>query len=193
MISQLKGQIIFKGEKFLILDVNGIGYKIYVSQDILRTLNKNGGDTSLWTHLAVRENSLDLYGFLNQVELDFFEMLITISGIGPKSALGIMNIAPIETLRRAVSSGDTSYLTKVSGIGKKIAEKIVLELRDKVGSLDSDSNSQGLTEETDALEALRSLGYSNQEAREALKGLEEFEGLSAKVKEALKRLSGDNN
>jgi len=188
MISQLKGQITFTGDRFIVLDVNGVGYRINLSQESLIELGKETGEVSLWTHLAVRENSLDLYGFLHQAELDFFEMLITISGIGPKSALGIMNVAPIETLRKAISTEDTSYLTKVSGIGRKIAEKIVLELKDKLSSVSSETDGQELKEESDALEALRSLGYSTQESREALKGLDDVEGISEKVKAALKQL-----
>ena len=113
----------------------------------------------------MREDVLDLYGFLDHRELEFFEMLISVSGIGPKGALSILGITSIETLRKAISTGDTSYLTKVSGIGKKTAEKIIIELRDKIGEEKGGSSLQG---ELDALEALKSLGYSQNEAREAL-------------------------
>src|SRR3989344_777756 len=107
----------------------------------------------LWIHTHVREDLFDLYGFLDRQELEFFEMLINISGIGPKGALLILGVASIETLKKAISTGDTNYLTKISGIGKKTAEKIVIELRDKVGEEKSGGALQG---EIAALEALKS-------------------------------------
>jgi Holliday junction DNA helicase RuvA len=116
-------------------------------------------------------------------------MLISISGIGPKGALGVLSVASVDTLRKAISAGDTSYLTKVSGIGKKIAEKIVLELKEKLGGADFISGSETLQEEQDAIEALQALGYSMSEAREALKQISvDISGTSARVKEALKNL-----
>jgi Holliday junction DNA helicase RuvA len=143
----------------------------------------------LWTHLAVRETSLDLFGFEEKELLDLFELLITISGIGPKTALGILNVASPSMLRQAVAKEDSSLLTRVSGIGKKNAEKIVLELRNKlvVAEDDRDINFQA---EGDALEALVSLGYSERDAREALKQVpQDIEGASERVKAALKQLS----
>lgn len=189
MIAQLEGNITFKGGNFIIIDVGGVGYKVFTTLDMLHVVKKNTS-VKIWTHLAVRENSMDLYGFNEQPELEFFEMLITISGIGPKSALGILSVAPIETLRKAVSTGDTSYLTKVSGIGKKNAEKIVLELKDKLGSIDGFAGDEMLKEDTDAIEALQALGYSAQEAREALKKTSgKASGVNAKIKEALKHIA----
>lgn len=190
MISYLTGKIIFKGDRFAILDVNGVGYHVYTTLDSLRRLNAGKGETvSLWMHLHVRENLMELYGFDNQAELQFFEMLIGISGIGPKGALSVLSVAPIDSLRQAIASGDTSYLTKVSGIGRKIAEKIVLELKEKLGGVDFVGPDKELKEETDVLEALRSLGYSTSEARGALKSVpQEVSGISARVKEALKLL-----
>jgi holliday junction DNA helicase RuvA len=130
---------------------------------------------------------LDLYGFLEMEELGFFEMLIGVSGIGPRSALAILGIASIETLRKAISTGDTAYLTKISGIGRKTAEKIVIELRDKMGADISTTSLQG---ELDALEALKSLGYSQNEARDALKKVPAEANINIKIKEALKILGG---
>jgi len=190
MISHLKGSILLSGDNFVILEVGGVGYKIFVSLDTLQELKKDTStETSVWTHQAVRENSLDLYGFLEHTGLEFFELLITISGIGPKSALSILSVAPLETLHKAISSGDTSYLTKVSGIGKKNAEKIVIELSDKLGGLDSEFGTNILKEETDTLEALVALGYSQKEARDALKDVDESaETVNDKIKQALKNL-----
>src|SRR3989344_8302402 len=138
MIGSIKGKIILKTEKFLIVETSGVGYKISVSPDVLSKTKKTGeparagGEISLWIHTHVREDAFDLYGFLDRQELEFFEMLINVSGIGPKGALVILGVATINTLKRAISTGDIGYLTKISGIGKKTAEKIVIELRDKL-------------------------------------------------------------
>jgi len=189
MIAKLNGNITFKGANFIVIEVNGVGYKVFTTLDMLHTVKENES-IKIWTHLAVRENSMDLYGFNEQAELEFFEMLITISGIGPKSALGILSVAPIDTLRKAISTGDTSYLTKVSGIGRKNAEKIVLELRDKLGGSDNFIGDEILKEDTDAIEALQALGYSAQEARDALKKTGgDASGVNAKIKEALKYIA----
>jgi len=191
MISQLTGKITYKGDNFIIIDTSSVGYKVFVPNDTIKEIDKlNTSDkkTTLWTHLAVRENSMDLFGFLTKEDLDFFELLISISGIGPKTALGILNVATTETLISAVSTGDTSYLTKVSGIGAKNAQKIVLELKNKVAKIEQTPT--GIREEIDVIEALKSLGYSAREASDALKKIDKkIIGTSNKVREALKILS----
>lgn len=185
MIGSLKGKVALRTDKFLVVETGGVGYKISVSPDIL-SKTKSGEETSLWIHTHVREDAIDLYGFLNLEELNFFEMLLGVSGIGPRSALAILGIATIKTLRQAIGTGDTSYLTKISGIGRKTAEKIVIELRDKIGEEKGGSSLQG---ELDALEALKSLGYSQSEARTALKKVTAPD-TNSKVREALKILGG---
>ncbi len=185
MIGSIKGKVILKTDKFIIVETGGVGYKIYINP--LAFQERGQGvrfdDIFIWTHTIVREDALDLYGFLEREELEFFEMLIGVSGIGPKSALGILSIASLETLRQAIGTNDISYLTKISGIGRKTAEKIVIELRDKF----KDEKTGTLKEELDALEALKSLGYSQNEAREALKNVTSTD-TNAKIKEALKIL-----
>lgn len=186
MISYIEGPVLHIGETFAIISANGLGYKVFAAQDTLASL-QGKGTCSLWTYLAVRENALDLYGFANQEALAFFELLITISGIGPKTALSILNLANIRTLKSAIVSGDPTRLTKISGIGKKNAEKIVMELKDKVDGDAGDENSG--TDDTDALEALRSLGYSERESREALKKVPaSITETGKRIKDALKRL-----
>ncbi|MBU0998959.1 Holliday junction branch migration protein RuvA [Patescibacteria group bacterium] len=185
MIGSIKGIIILKTEKFIILEASGVGYKVNVSPDVLSKLKKADTEMLFWTHLHVREDALDLYGFLERPELEFFEMLINISGIGPRSALAILGIASIETLKKAIGTGETSYLTKISGIGKKTAERIVIELRDKMGT---ELSGISLRDELDALEALKSLGYSQNEAREALKKVSSDSNTNTKIREALKIL-----
>ena len=187
MIGSIKGKIISKTEKFLLVETGGVGYKISVSPDLLSKGKKLNEEVFLFIHTHVREDAFDLYGFLEQEELEFFEMLLGVSGIGPKSALAILGIASIETLRKAISTNDTVYLTKVSGIGRKTAEKIVIELRDKIGK---EKEGTSLQEELDALEALKSLGYSQNEAREALKKVSPEANTNTKIKEALKILGG---
>ncbi len=190
MINHIRGAIEFQAEKFVIVDVGGVGYKIFVGGDTIAKMPKRGDVVKLWTHTEVRENALDLYGFLHYNELDLFEMLISISGVGPKTALGVMALAPADTLRKAIASGDTSYLTKVSGIGRKTAEKIILELREKMAGKGITVEAGALKEEGDVLEALISLGYTQAEAREALNGVPlTVGGVERRIKEALKKLS----
>lgn len=188
MINTLKGIVEYKDLHYLIIDVGGVGYKVSVTTN--NAVDAIPGEPIfLWTYLVVRETALDLYGFPDREGLDIFELLITISGIGPKTALGIMNVATPSMLRQAVAEDDISYLTRVSGIGKKNAEKIVLELRDKLVTTTADSG-LNLRAEGDALEALVSLGYSERDAREALKKVsKEIESASERVKQALKILS----
>jgi len=188
MISYLRGSVIDLTDKSLTLLVGGVGYRVYTTEETIHSHSLNK-EASLFTYLSVRENALDLFGFKTKEELAFFELLITISGIGPRSALSILNIAAIPTLRQAIGSSDTGYLTKVSGIGRKTAEKIVLELRDKVGLIEG-SSKKVLKEESDALLALMSLGYPERDAREALKKIEVPEGANtqALIREALKQL-----
>jgi holliday junction DNA helicase RuvA len=185
MIGSLRGRVVLKTDKFLVLETGGVGYKVNASLETLIATQHMGEQVFFWVHTHLREDSLELYGFLNQEELNFFELLIGVSGIGPKGALAVLGVAPVDVLVKAISSGDISYLTKISGIGKKTAEKIVIELRDKFGEVIPDGSLQG---ELDVLEALKSLGYSQSEAREALKGVPAGINTNEKIREALKAL-----
>lgn len=174
----------------LIVDVGGVGYKVHATTDT--TLEAIPGEAVfLWTYLSVKENALDLFGFLDKETLDIFELLIGISGIGPKTALSILSVASPEMLRQAVANEDTSYLTKVSGIGKKNAEKIVLELRGKLITTSADKRGD-IRSEGDVYEALISLGYDERDIRDALKKMprtDKEKTASEKVRLALKFLS----
>lgn len=188
MISSLSGTVRHKDLNALVVDVSGVGYKVLVTTGTALEVAPSS-PVFLWTHLVVRETSLELFGFLDKETLDTFELLITISGIGPRTALGILNVATPTILRQAVASADTSYLTRVSGIGKKNADKIVLELKDRL-KLTKEDTGLDTRSEGDALEALVSLGYSERDAREALKKVpKEIEGAGERVKAALKLLS----
>lgn len=189
MISRLNGSVTHIDPKYIVLDVGGVGYKVSVTSDTIFKIKVD--DTLIvWTYLAVRENALDLYGFLSLRELSFFELLITISGIGPKTALGILNSASVEAIETAVQTADTTHLTKVSGIGKKVAEKIVMELKDKIEKISHTPESKSaMRGDADVIEALKALGYRDNEAREALKEIDKsIKDTSAKIKAVLKIL-----
>ncbi len=188
MIGTLRGTVQHKDLHTLIVDAGGVGYKVFSTTDTALEATV-GSEIFLWTFLSVKETALDLFGFLDRDSLDIFELLIGISGIGPKTALGILNVATPSLLRQAVASEDTSYLTKVSGIGKKNADKIVLELRDKLVTTSEDRQTN-LRGASDVLEALLSLGYNERESREVLKRIpKELTSSSERVKYALKLLS----
>lgn len=186
MIRKLIGTLdeVLDGE--IILNVSGVGYLVRLADYSLFNL-KPGQDLSLYTHHAIRENASDLYGFLNKDELDFFELLLTISGIGPKSALGILNTAPIKTIKEGVLSGNADHLAKISGLGKKSAEKIVVGLKDKLAGAGGGDSALGGA--TDAIEALTSLGYTLPDARAAVQKLDQSLSTEEIVKLALKNLS----
>ncbi len=189
MIGQINGTISHRGDRFVIINTGGVGYKTNVTTETLLQLAQTETEITLWTHLVVREDALDLYGFLDKAELEFFQLLITVSGIGPKSALAILSLAGPETLRKAIVAGNTEYLTKVSGIGRKNAEKIVLELKDKLGKLGEFMPTEELDREADVLSALQALGYSARDAREAIKKIpDSVSDMGEKIKMALKNL-----
>ena len=195
MIAYLDGTAIHKDPKYLIVNVNGVGYKVGAPADVMNSI-KEGQAVKLWIYTAVREDALDLYGFLDKQNLAFFELLISISGIGPKSALGILSAASVSALTEAVVTGETSYLTKIGGISKKMADKIVLELKGKVAAYDNGESPYSATAvgqgDVDAVEALKALGYTQKEARDALERISDKKidagDTSGKVKAALKML-----
>jgi holliday junction DNA helicase RuvA len=190
MIGYLEGKIIDKSDRYIILNVGGVGYKVFVTPDTLSACLEQK-EISLKVYTAVRENAIDLYGFLSAEEKSFFELLLDVSGVGPKSALSILGLASTDALKRAIASGDLNYLNKVSGIGRKTAEKIIVELRDKLKIYKSEEGQLGLDrDENDIIEALKSLGYTQNQARDALKKVpSSIEGTNARIKEALKILS----
>jgi Holliday junction DNA helicase RuvA len=166
MISYLNGKIQLIHENWIILETNGVGYRVNVGPHLLTKLHPEE-NTELYIYTQVREDILALYGFAKVEELDFFELLISVSGIGPKAALGIMSVAPLEKIRNSVINQDPTLLSSVSGIGKKTAEKVVIELRNKVGATGSLFTNQGDTSE-DVYVALMQLGFKPQEAQTAI-------------------------
>lgn len=189
MISYIKGKIIDISDRSLVVENNNIGYKIFVTDDTLHVAKKDS-EMAFWTYLAVRENALDIFGFLNKKEEVFFELLIGISGIGPRTALGVLSAVSSDALSSAIRSGSTAHLVKVSGIGRKTAEKIVLELKDKLGAISGQDYADEMSSDIDAIEALKALGYDASEAREALKKIsKDINDTGDKIKAVLKFLN----
>lgn len=191
MISMIRGLIDELGANYAVVDVGGIGYKVFLTADTIHGLKK-GAEVKLSTYNVVREDANDLYGFTKKNEKDFFTLLIGVSGIGPKSALNILSLVSADTLAGAIRTGSTAHMVKVSGIGRKTAEKIVLELKDKLGGVaasDSGEFSAEMSSDLDAIAALQALGYEADESREALKKIDkEISDTGKKVKAALKML-----
>jgi len=185
MIAQLIGQVTGQTERGLVINVQGVGYEVSCTKEVLLTV-KVGENLKLYTYLAVRENALDLYGFLRSDELAFFKLLLTVSGIGPKSALSVLDAAKPEDIKRAVVRQEPGLLQSIQGLGKKTAEKIVVELKDKVEYWE---DRDGGDDDQAILQAIVSLGYSTLEARPIVKAVRTQAGsLADKVKAALRLL-----
>lgn len=184
MIGFLKGLVIVKSNNTLIINVNNVGYKTFVSDYIFEksTLNQ---EISLYIYTHVREQEISLYGFLTKEDQKMFELLISVSGIGPKAALNLLSIADIKSIKTAIVNKDISILTQVSGVGKKTAEKLVVELSGKVDSINVGDNINN--SDMDVINALKSMGYSISESRDALNEVpKNTTDTSEKVRLALK-------
>jgi Holliday junction DNA helicase RuvA len=188
MISYLTGKIIHKGLNHIIVNVGGVGYGIFLSEQLAREM-KVGDEAEIYTHQYVREDALDLYGFKNSSDLELFEMLISVSGIGPKSALAVLSLATSEDVISSIVRGDSQLLTKVSGIGQKTAERIVLELKSKVVKLGGNGDSSLMMTGGDEMDALMALGYTLSQSREVLRSVSpDITDSGERVKEALKKM-----
>jgi len=190
MISYLKGKIKHKGDSFVILEVNNVGYQVFISPLFYADLELDL-EVEFYTYQQVREDALNLYGFRNMAELGMFELLLSINGIGPRSALGVMSIASVADIKESIGRGDPALLTKVSGIGRKTAERVVLELREKIGrlSVGGAKASGDLLGSSDEIDALMALGYSLSQAREALNNVDiKIKDSGERIRQALKKL-----
>jgi len=195
MISFLIGKIINKeNNKICVLTSSGVGYEINLPTFLFLEL-KNNQEVQLPVYLAVRENSQDLYGFKDLAQKDLFLKFLEVSGIGPKSALHLLSLGTVQEISSAIARGDVEYLTKVSGVGKKTAERIVVELKSKVSALGGfasggQSSELAGTALGEVVDALVSLGYSKEEARETVKSLDSKDKTSEELlKLAFKVLS----
>ena len=179
MIGYIKGLLDSKGEDRVWVENSGIGFEIFVPGSVMDELPHTGEEIKLYTYLHVREDIMQLYGFLTADTCELFKLLLTASGVGPKGALGILTVMDADTLRFALLAGDAKAIAKAPGVGKKTAEKVVLELRDKIDQSDymdpgNDNISTGtVSEDTssakDTIEALVALGYSSTDAMRAVK------------------------
>ena len=190
MIEHLRGVLQYKSPAFIVIETGGIGYKISLPLSSYGLLPAEGDEIKINTYLHCREDGLSLYGFLNQEERDFFLLLISISKIGPKSALRMLSSISPSEFKKAIKRGDLTTLTDIPGIGKKTAQRLILELKEKIA--EEEEIIEGGDEELarDALSALLSLGYTRNEARKAIREViesskEEID-LASLIKEALK-------
>lgn len=195
MIGFLRGKVVQLLADQCLLDVSGVGYRVFVPASTRGKL-KTGEDAMLYTHLSVREDAMTLYGFESQEEYQGFQMLISVSGIGPKVALGILSAITVSKLFQAIHGKQLAVLTKLPGVGKKSAERMVLELKDKAAELDGAEGEFALPAEeigdslSDAAAALLSLGYSQAEIAAVLRRVKEPLSTEDAVKFALKEFAG---
>jgi len=197
MIARLEGLVVEKSPECVVLDVHGVGYEVRVPLSTFFELPDEGKLVRLRVHTHVREDAFSLFGFLSETERALFRLLLATSGVGPKLALSILSGLPVRKLAAALRAGDLATLTGIPGVGKKTAERMVLELRDKVLGLDVDSRPERPPAPDSAAaaeSALTNLGYPRPQAeravRRALETLPEGASLEALIKEALRAASG---
>jgi len=183
MIASISGKINKLNGNILIVEAGGIGYRVFVPVNYADNL-KLGEIIKLHTHQHIREDILDLFGFLTEAELTFFEKLISVSSVGPKSALAVMSIAQVADLEKAILQEDLDFLTSISGVGKKTAQRIVLELKGKIVDQGDSSLSSG---DKEVMEGLVNLGYTVKEVKEVINKIpKDTKGTAERIKTALK-------
>lgn len=192
MFEYMIGQVVDKKKDYIVLLVNNIAYKVFTSKETMDS-DIYEGEVKIYMNLVVREDDMSLYGFANRYEVDFFNLITTVNGVGPKTAIGILSEQKVSDLQKAIVTNDEKALMKAPGIGKKTAQRIILELKEKV-SKDSEFENIASTVSTgsnlsEAIEALTSLGYNKYEITSIAKGLDETMSVEDLIKELLKRLS----
>jgi len=193
MIAGIRGQIAGQGDDHVLVQVGGVRLRVFAPRSTLSQAGEPGQEVDLFTHLHVREDTLALYGFATAAELELFELLLTVSGIGPRVALNILSAAAVDVLRSAIANNQTDVLRSVPGIGKKMAEKLVFSLRDKVGAALPAAAPRELTAvDKEVVAALLSLGYSAAEARATVAALPADPAATVEKRtwQALRRLGG---
>jgi Holliday junction DNA helicase RuvA len=188
VIGKVNGKLVERHPPQILIDVHGVGYEIDVPMSTFYELPVIGSDVALYTHFVVREDAHQLYGFLSEQERHMFRQLLKISGIGARTALAVLSGMSVSEIRAAIAAQDSARLTKIPGIGRKTAERLVLELKDKV-DLTASGNSARSAASSDVLNALLALGYNDKEANWAVQQLQGTAQVTDAIKQALKLLS----
>lgn len=189
MITTLSGKVAEKLSEVVVLDIGGIGYGVYMTAEDYGYI-KNGDDVKVYVYEHIRENSHDLFGFISQDTKALFEQLLGVNGVGPKMALNMLSIGTTKELKNAIAAGEVKFIQAASGVGKRVAERVVVDLKDKVGLISTTSDSLFMSSETaqkdEAVQALVGLGYSVSDAVNALSEVDDKLSTEDRIKQALK-------
>ncbi len=199
MIYNIKGELTYTDPQFIVVENSGIGFKCFTSLTTVKNLGKIGSTVNLYTYLSVKEDALDLFGFSTLEELNSFKLLITVSGVGPKAAVSVLSELSPEKLALAIASSDVKSITKANGVGRKTAERIVLELKDKTGSLSqtdfsSAASAASVAEDSaagEAVAALVALGFSQSDAAVTVGQMDQSLSADEMIRLGLRQLSSN--
>lgn len=198
MLYNLKGTLTVSDVNFIVVECGGVGFKCFTTLNTVKQIGKTGDTVNVYTYLAVREDAMDLYGFSSLAELDAFKLLITVSGIGPKAAVSILSQLSPDKLAVCIASGDAKAITRAQGVGKKTAERVVLELKDKMGAIavgdvsDAVSSAASVSANSDsaeAVEALVALGYAQSDAAVVVGAMDKSLSVDEMIRLGLKQLA----
>ena len=198
MLYNLKGTLTVSDVNFIVVECGGVGFKCFTTLNTVKQIGKTGDTVNVYTYLAVREDAMDLYGFSSLAELDAFKLLITVSGIGPKAAVSILSELSPDKLAVCIASGDAKAITRAQGVGKKTAERVVLELKDKMGAIavgdvsDAVSSAASVSANSDsaeAVEALVALGYAQSDAAVVVGAMDKSLSVDEMIRFGLKQLA----
>ena len=188
MIGSLSGTITIRDDPYIILDVNGVGYRVHATSDVLSAISELGSNLKLFTYTHVREDALELYGFSKYQDLKLFEALINVSGVGPRTAIGIFSLGSGDDIVRAIIDANVSFFTGVPRLGTKNAQKIIIELKNKVGGGDLDLSGSSNGNRRELSSALKTFGFTSAEINEAMRNIDRSASVEEQIKMALKYL-----
>lgn len=188
MIGYLNGTVIIRDDPYLIIDVNGVGYKIHAASDVLSSVGELGSTLKIYTYTHVREDALELYGFSKYQDLKLFESLINVSGVGPRTAIGIFAIGAGDEIVKAIIDADVSFFSGVPRLGTKNAQKIIIELKNKVGGGELDLSGVSNGSRNELSSALKTFGFTTKEINEAVRNIDRSVSVEEQIKMALKYL-----
>lgn len=198
MLYNVKGRLTVSEVNYIVVECGGIGFKCFTSLNTVKEVGKIGDEVNVYTYLAVREDAMDLYGFATLTELEFFKLLISVSGVGPKAAVAILSELSPDRLALCIASGDSKAITKAQGVGQKTAQRVVLELKDKMGVIATPEASQAVigastvsqsSNTAEAVEALVALGYSQSDAAVVVGSMDKLLSVDEMIRQGLKQLA----